>query len=326
MPRFALANHNWLGRLTQVQRKLMRPEYLGHRLLLSLARAVTTKVIFRPEGHQAGKSIWLDAYRAKGLKGSGIVFDNARRTETESFPPSSLGGSFIAVFVGSDCDIEHGIFGKIDAGEFIADAKALKDVNEVYAEAVLNEGEVSSWPRDGSVPDSLRECCVAVPETENAESEVPGTVGPAQMSSHGETVDVHTVPPWTSAIDPAPEEDTSAPLMWSTLAMKLEEAADLGSRIRVRELEAKVTEGSVVKDELAREVLLKTCGSLKACFKKLSKSASDEQFEQLCAKVISNSCAGEVGLAAGRAPGTSSSIEGDDTEGARKGFLKVRKV
>ena len=125
MPRFALANHNWQGRLTKVQQKLMRPEYLGHRLLISLARAVTTKVIFRPEGHQTGKSIWLDAYRAKGLKGSGIVFDNARRTESEIFPPASLGGSFIAVFVGSDADIEHGVFGKIDAAEFISDAKAL---------------------------------------------------------------------------------------------------------------------------------------------------------------------------------------------------------
>ena len=73
------------------------------------------------------------------MKGSGIVFDNARRTETESFPPSSLGGSFIAVFVGSDAGIEHGVFGKIDAADFVADAKALKDVNEVYAEAFLNE-------------------------------------------------------------------------------------------------------------------------------------------------------------------------------------------
>ncbi len=56
--------------------------------------------------------MWLDAYRAKGLKGTGIVFDNARRTETESFPPSSLGGSFIALFVGSDAAVEHGAFGK----------------------------------------------------------------------------------------------------------------------------------------------------------------------------------------------------------------------
>ena len=109
------------------------------------------------------------------------------------------------------------------------------------------------------------------------------------MNSHGETADLHAVPPWTSAIDPAPEDDTSAPLMWSMLAMKLDEAADLGSRIRVREVEAKVTDGSVARDELSREVLLETCGLLKDCLKKLSKSAADEHFEQLCAKVMSNS-------------------------------------
>ena len=158
----------------------------------------------------------------------------------------------------------------------------------------LNEHEVAKWPKDGSAPNALRECCVAVPDSENAESEVPGTVGPAQMTSHGDTADVHTVPAWTSAIDPAPEDDTSAPLMWSTLAMKLEEAADLGSRIRVRELEAKVTDNSVAKDELSRELLLKTCGSLKQCFKKVSKSAADEKFQELCAKVKSNGSAGEA--------------------------------
>ena len=142
-----------------------------------------------------------------------------------------------------------------------------------------HEEEISRWPKDGSVPDSLRECCVAIPETESAEGEVPGAVGPAQMTSHGETADLHAVPAWTSAIDPAPEDESSVPLMWSTLAMKLEEAADLGSRIRVRELEAKVKDNSVAKDELSRELLLKTCGSLKECFKKLSKSAADEKFE-----------------------------------------------
>ncbi len=102
MPSFALANHNWLGRLTKLQQKLLSQEYLGHRLLLSLARAITSKVIFRPEGTDSGRRFWQDAYRAKGLKGSGIVFDNARRTHSESFPPASLGNSFIAVFVGCD--------------------------------------------------------------------------------------------------------------------------------------------------------------------------------------------------------------------------------
>ena len=118
---------------------------------------MTSKVVYWPEGSTAGRSMWLDAYRAKGLKGTGIVFDNARRTETESFPPASLGGSFIAVFVGSGAAVEHGVFGKIDAKEFASDAASLRAVNEVYAQAYLDEKELASWPRDGSAPASLRE-------------------------------------------------------------------------------------------------------------------------------------------------------------------------
>ena len=254
MPPCALANLNWLGRLTKVQLKLLRPEYLGHRLLLSLARAITTKVIFRPDGHHAGRTVWQDAYRAKGMKGSGIVFDNARRTATESFPPASLGGSFIAVFVGCDAEIEQGVFGKINAVEFAEDAKILQEVNEVYASAHLDERELARWPTDGSAPQSLLECCIAIPESEDAVADAPGTVGPAQMTSHGEGTDVHVVPPWTSAVEAAPEDDTSAPVLWTTLAAKLEEAADLGSRIKVREMEASVLEPGAVTDEVSREV------------------------------------------------------------------------
>ena len=57
-----------------------------------------------------------------------------------------------------------------------------------------------------------------------------------------------------------------------TLAAKLEEAADLGSRIKLRETEARVMEGNDAVDEIGRDVLLKTCGQLKKCFKKLSKT------------------------------------------------------
>ena len=286
MPAFALANHNWLGRLTKVQLKLLSQTYLGHRLLLSLARAVTSKVVYRPEGSNSGRPMWLDACRAKGLKGTGIVFDNARRTETESFPPASLGGSFIALFVGSDAAVEHGVFGKIDAKEFASDAASLRAVNEVYAQAYLDEKELASWPRDGSAPASLRECCIAISTSEAELSEVPGTVGPAQMTSHGETADVHVVPPWTSAIDEAAEDDTSAPVLWGTLAAKLEEAADLGSRIMLREAEARVKEGSEAVDEHSREVLLNTCGQLKQCFKKLNRHAQDARFQELCAREL----------------------------------------
>ena len=109
------------------------------------------------------------------------------------------------------------------------------------------------------------------------------------MTSHGDATDVHAVPPWMSAIDLAAEDDTTTPVLWSTLSSKLEEAADLGSRIKVRETEARVQERSGAIDEVSRELLLKTCGPLGACFKKLSRAAQGSRFEELCARVVQHS-------------------------------------
>ena len=74
--------------------------------------------------------------------------------------------------------------------------------------------------------------------------------------------------------------------MWSTLSTKLEDAADLGSRIRLREAEARVQEGSDAIDDISRELLLKTCGTLETCFGKLSSATQDERFEELRARVL----------------------------------------
>ena len=74
MPKAALANCNWLGRLNAHQRKLMQPEMLGHRLLLALARAVTEKIIARPlKDKQHGKYFWQDQFYAKGMSGTGFA-------------------------------------------------------------------------------------------------------------------------------------------------------------------------------------------------------------------------------------------------------------
>ena len=82
------------------------------------------------------------------------------------------------------------MFGKIDALEFASDAASLRTANEVFAQVSLDEKEFACWPKDGSVPASLRECCIATAETEAELSEAPGTEGPVQMTSHGETADV----------------------------------------------------------------------------------------------------------------------------------------
>ena len=169
------------------------------------------------------------------------------------------------MFVGCDPDVDNGIFGKIDAAEFASDAASLRAVNEVYAEASVDEQELAKWPKDGSLPASIRECCIQI---EADASEVPGTIGPASMTSNDDMADAVSVPPWTSAIDPAPEDDTSAAVMGSTLSSKLEMAADLGARIRIHEAEARIENSTDVADEVSRELLLKTCGTLKKSFQR----------------------------------------------------------
>ena len=72
MPKAAIANFNWLGRLNIYQRQLVPPEALGHSLLLALARAVTTKLIARPQKENSkGNYVWQDAFLAKGMSGTG---------------------------------------------------------------------------------------------------------------------------------------------------------------------------------------------------------------------------------------------------------------
>ena len=74
MPKAAIANFNWLGRLNTYQRQLLPPEALGHSLLLALARAVTTKIVARPQKENSkGTYFWQDAFLAKGMSGTGWI-------------------------------------------------------------------------------------------------------------------------------------------------------------------------------------------------------------------------------------------------------------
>ena len=71
MPKGAIANYNWQGRLNKYQLRLLAPDALGHRLLLALARAVTTKIIARPQKENKGHYVWQDQFLAKGMTGTG---------------------------------------------------------------------------------------------------------------------------------------------------------------------------------------------------------------------------------------------------------------
>ena len=170
MPKAALANFNWLGRLNKHQRDLLNPEMMGHRLLLALARAVTEKVVARPDRErQRSTYSWQDQFYAKGMKGTGIVFPNASKAEHATFPPKSLGDSFVAVFCGfDDTDRRNALFEKVSAKSFKEQAKALQEQNEVYQAVEFDEKSVDAWPKDGTAPKVLLECCVQMPGPINA--------------------------------------------------------------------------------------------------------------------------------------------------------------
>eukprot|EP00974_Lingulodinium_polyedra_P068569 6641033-Lingulodinium_polyedra.AAC.1 len=62
----------WLGR----QDPLFQGANLSHQMLLALARVVTTKVVLRPEGRDAGRNgdgpTWDFLFHESGMVGSAI--------------------------------------------------------------------------------------------------------------------------------------------------------------------------------------------------------------------------------------------------------------
>ena len=90
-PLAALANLNWLGRVTKRQMELMQPKRLGHRLLSSSARIVTTKLVIRPADSIGQGAFWQEAFHAKGMKGSAIVVDSVSKHFFEELSSALLG-------------------------------------------------------------------------------------------------------------------------------------------------------------------------------------------------------------------------------------------
>ena len=95
---------------------------------------------------------------------AGIVFPNGSKSQHTTFPPRSLGDSFVAVFCGFDAtDRRHALFETVSSATFKEQAKALQQQNPVYAMHEFDEKAVDSWPKDGTPPKVLLECCVQLP-------------------------------------------------------------------------------------------------------------------------------------------------------------------
>ena len=105
LSKFCLANWLWLGRHTP----LLREAGLGHQLLLSLGRLVSTKVYLSSKGRdesvkQHGET-WRQRFLQRGMQGTAILFGRGSADDAmRSFPPSRevCQAFFVAVFTGPE--------------------------------------------------------------------------------------------------------------------------------------------------------------------------------------------------------------------------------
>ena len=198
--RYALANDLWLGRWCP----LFRDANLSHQMLLALARAVSTKIVLRPDGGKSRNADsthnWQFAFDQSGMVGTAILFQNADcGPALRQFPCDRINESFAVTFVGAptagDAQAQAKEFVatkiaklKVDRREFDAQAVALQKYNEVYhREATYDQDLLASWVPDPNVPvvpSVVLDAVLAVPLEDS-----PGQVvaeGPADATAAGE--------------------------------------------------------------------------------------------------------------------------------------------
>ena len=92
----------------------------------------------------------------KGLRGNCVLLPNASMDTDASFPPQSLGETFVAAFVGTNAtDFSHAQFGTVHREEFQTQASFLQQHNQIYRQAKYRGDVVNKWPSGESLHLSL---------------------------------------------------------------------------------------------------------------------------------------------------------------------------
>ena len=146
MPKFALAAGCFLGRIQKPFRdmhsgnfeQLQKRRGFAHRLLLPIARPISTKVVLQ-EDESTPADPWAYAFVQKGLRGSCVLLPNASVANANEFPPADLGDAFVTAFVGADStDLSKAQFGTVHREEFEKQAEFLQRHNARYRDSRYN--------------------------------------------------------------------------------------------------------------------------------------------------------------------------------------------
>ena len=175
MPKFALAAGCFLGRIQKPFRdmhsgnfeQLQKRRGFAHRLLLPIARPISTKVVLQ-EDESTPADPWAYAFVQKGLRGSCVLLPNASVANANEFPPADLGDAFVTAFVGADStDLSKAQFGTVHREEFEEQADFLRRHNARYQQSRYNKDIVRQWPAGESVPPEIAKMIVPLGEEED---------------------------------------------------------------------------------------------------------------------------------------------------------------
>ena len=278
MPKFALANGLWLGRLPPLpswRDSSITAEHplLGHRMLMSLARVVMTHVVMRKSNSE--RKSWQDAYHQKGLRGNVIMFPNASHPKVDEFPQADLNDSFIAVFVGvKKEDFTKATFARVDKEAFKKEAKFIMKTNPVYNKARF---------RPDLVDESMLEDCFvyhdepeadAKDENDTPEDEVH--VGDMRQTGPSAAVEGDAAEedgddkcaPWTSVLPDVGLEDLPMGGALAVCQEKFEQMEKAVARTKIAEKKAEIEQGIGPEDEAGRLEILKLCDEAQKAIKK----------------------------------------------------------
>ena len=285
MPKKALANDLWLGRLPP----LFMHAPLSHQLLLPLGRVVTTKVYLSSKGGDQAvrqeRESWRKKFLQSGMKGTAIVFGNGRADKAmESFPPEPdvVKDTFVAVFTGPEEEqgvmlteeqqhakalkaLRNEVSLQVHKQEFDEQARHLLQHNYVYKKRAHYRADlVNDFPDDPAVPACLEACAKFVPttcaheDTTRAQGPASSTTG-AQMEQEALSRDGVTLTEWLSIVDDQLDEVseiTSIPALQGLL----ERMESQAGRVVANELSTVIDgESNTRMDEVGRYRLKRLC-------------------------------------------------------------------
>jgi len=193
MPPVALANDFWIGRSVP----LLAEANFWHKQLLAQYRFVVSVVWLRTSAGDSGDArvaSWQKNFLQTGMRGTGIMFDNAGNVadEVRTLPDERLSSELqVAILGGSKEDYNRALIGAINPNKYVAQFDYLKRHSDVFEDVSQDNVAIANLHASFALkeaPAILKACIKLVPDDADEEGDAAGpedegttALGPATL-------------------------------------------------------------------------------------------------------------------------------------------------